>query len=138
MRHLIEKGHLKEAAAFVPRCDSNKRVDLYVECGDWRAAGKECKERGDKAKMECGLAFLSHRSSLTEFVSQATTKELPQLLDREGAGPARSWHEMIRTYIVESDTTCSVTRLLMFSERPILRCYDFQMRITQRFSLSPG
>jgi len=23
-----------------------------VDCGDWRAAGKECKERGDKAKME--------------------------------------------------------------------------------------
>jgi len=52
VRHLIEKGHLKEAATFVPRCDSNKRVDLYVDCGDWRAAGKECKERGDKAKME--------------------------------------------------------------------------------------
>jgi len=52
VRHLIEKGHLKEAATFVPRCDSTKRVDLYVDCGDWRAAGKECKERGDKAKME--------------------------------------------------------------------------------------
>jgi len=52
VRHLIEKGHLKDAATFVPRCDSNKRVDLYVDCGDWRAAGKECKERGDKAKME--------------------------------------------------------------------------------------
>ncbi|KAF9652633.1 vacuolar assembling/sorting protein VPS16 [Thelephora ganbajun] len=52
VRHLIERGHLKEAATFVPRCDSHKRVDLYVDCGDWRAAGKECKERGDKAKME--------------------------------------------------------------------------------------
>ena len=29
-----------------------KRVDLYVECGEWRMAGKECKERGDKAKIE--------------------------------------------------------------------------------------
>jgi len=54
VRHLIEKGHLKEAATFIPRCDSNKRVDLYVDCGDWRAAGKECKERGAKAKMEYG------------------------------------------------------------------------------------
>jgi hypothetical protein len=57
VRHLIEKGHLKEAATFVPRCDSNKRVDLYLDCGDWQAAGKECKERGDKAKMEYGFVF---------------------------------------------------------------------------------
>lgn len=55
VRHLVDKDHLKEAATFVPRCDSNKRVDLYLDCGDWRAAGKECKERGDKAKMEYGI-----------------------------------------------------------------------------------
>ena len=59
VRHLIEKGHPKEAVTFVPRCDSNKRVDLYVDCGDWRAAGKECKERGDKAKMEYGSTTCS-------------------------------------------------------------------------------
>lgn len=85
MRHLIEKGHLKEAATFVPRCDSNKRVDLYVDCGDWRAAGKECKERGDKAKMEYDSSPLLCRNSLIGFVYKATPKELPQLLDREGA-----------------------------------------------------
>jgi hypothetical protein len=52
VRHLVEKGHSKHAVAYVSRCDSHKRVDLYVECGEWRMAGKECKERGDKAKME--------------------------------------------------------------------------------------
>ncbi|KAH8084369.1 vacuolar protein sorting-associated protein 16 [Cristinia sonorae] len=52
VRHLVEKGHHKEAASYVPRCDANKRVDLYVECNEWRAAGKECKERGDKARLE--------------------------------------------------------------------------------------
>ncbi|KAK2461284.1 hypothetical protein APHAL10511_006811 [Amanita phalloides] len=52
VRHLVAKGHSKEAIAYVARCDSPKRVDLYVECGDWRMAGKECKERGDKAKLE--------------------------------------------------------------------------------------
>lgn len=52
VHHLVEKGHHKEAATYVPRCDASKRVDLYVECNDWRAAGKECKERGDKAKLE--------------------------------------------------------------------------------------
>lgn len=50
--HLIEKGHNREAASYVPRCDANKRVDLYVRCGEWRMAGKECKDRGDKAKLE--------------------------------------------------------------------------------------
>ncbi|KAF7789677.1 hypothetical protein EIP86_000623 [Pleurotus ostreatoroseus] len=52
VHHLVEKGHLKEAVPYVARCDANKRVDLYVLCGEWRMAGKECKERGDKTKME--------------------------------------------------------------------------------------
>lgn len=52
VRYLLEKGHPKEASSFVERCDASKRVDLYVECGDWRLAGQECKTRGDKAKLE--------------------------------------------------------------------------------------
>jgi hypothetical protein len=52
VRHLVEKGHAKEAIAYIARCDSPKRADLYVECGEWRLAGKECKERGDKTKLE--------------------------------------------------------------------------------------
>ncbi|KAF8493375.1 hypothetical protein F5888DRAFT_1723091 [Russula emetica] len=51
--HLVEKGDaIVEAVNFVQRCDSNKRVDLYVECGEWVMAGKECKERGDHARLE--------------------------------------------------------------------------------------
>jgi hypothetical protein len=53
VRHLVEKSHAKEAVNYVQRCDSNKRVDLYVECGEWVMAGKECKERGDRARLEC-------------------------------------------------------------------------------------
>nr|GAT52933.1 vacuolar protein sorting vps16 [Mycena chlorophos] len=49
---LVAAGHSREAIPYVARCDSPKRADLYVDCGDWRAAGKECKERGDKAKLE--------------------------------------------------------------------------------------
>lgn len=52
VRHLVDKGYAKEAAAYVARCDPNTRVDLYVECGEWRMAGKECKDRGDKVKIE--------------------------------------------------------------------------------------
>jgi hypothetical protein len=52
VRHLVDKGYAKEGVTYVSRCDSPKRVDLYVECGEWRLAGKECKERGDKAKLE--------------------------------------------------------------------------------------
>ena len=58
MRHLVEKGHPKVAVTYVQRCDSSKRIDLYVECGEWVMAGKECKERGDRARLECvSLAF---------------------------------------------------------------------------------
>ncbi|PFH49934.1 hypothetical protein AMATHDRAFT_146515 [Amanita thiersii Skay4041] len=52
VRHLLSKGYNKEATAYVIRCDPPKRADLYAECGDWRLAGKECKERGDKGKLE--------------------------------------------------------------------------------------
>ncbi|KAG2117327.1 Vps16, C-terminal region-domain-containing protein [Suillus discolor] len=52
VKHLVEAGHLKEAASYVMRCDGPKRVGLYVLCEDWRAAGRECKERGDKKGME--------------------------------------------------------------------------------------
>jgi len=52
VHHLVEKGHSKEAVNYVARCDANTRVDLFIECGEWRMAGKECKDRGDKAKME--------------------------------------------------------------------------------------
>jgi hypothetical protein len=61
VRHLVEKGHPKVAVSYVQRCDSNKRIDLYVECGEWVMAGKECKERGDRARLECvSLAFPMH------------------------------------------------------------------------------
>uniref|UniRef100_A0A0W0FT65 Putative vacuolar protein sorting 16 isoform 1 n=1 Tax=Moniliophthora roreri TaxID=221103 RepID=A0A0W0FT65_MONRR len=52
VRHLVEKKHVKEAIPYVARCDPPKRADLYVECDEWRLAGKECKERGDKAKLQ--------------------------------------------------------------------------------------
>ncbi len=52
VRCLVENGHSKEAVPYVARCDSPKRADLYAECNEWRLAGKECKERGDRAKLE--------------------------------------------------------------------------------------
>jgi len=52
VHHLVEKGHSKEAVAYVARCDPPKRADLYAECDEWRMVGKECKDRGDKAKLE--------------------------------------------------------------------------------------
>ena len=52
VKHLIEKGYSKDAVGYVAKCDSPKRADLYAECGEWRLAGQECKNRGDKAKLE--------------------------------------------------------------------------------------
>ena len=43
-----EGGPLKGSGKL--RGDVPKQVDLYVKCGEWRMAGKECKERGDKVK----------------------------------------------------------------------------------------
>ncbi|EJC99299.1 vacuolar protein sorting-associated protein 16 [Fomitiporia mediterranea MF3/22] len=52
VQHLLSKGHTREAVGYVAKCDAGRRVDLYVECGEWRMAAKECKERGDKARLE--------------------------------------------------------------------------------------
>lgn len=86
VRHLIRKGHAKEAANYVPRCDANTRADLYVECGEWRMAGKECKERGDKTKMEyvhrSNIEIPTHRS----LRYQTTAKVMSELFDRPGVG----------------------------------------------------
>ncbi|CAK5269240.1 unnamed protein product [Mycena citricolor] len=52
VRELVAAEFPKEAVQYVARCDSPRRADLYVECGEWRSAGKECKDRGDKPKLE--------------------------------------------------------------------------------------
>ncbi|TDL22763.1 vacuolar protein sorting-associated protein 16 [Rickenella mellea] len=52
VRHLVEKGHGKEASTYVAKCDAPKRADLYADCGEWTMAAKECKDRGDRAKLE--------------------------------------------------------------------------------------
>ena len=50
--HLVSKGFLKQAALYVAKCDAKSRPDLYVKCGEWQQAGRECKERGDKSKLQ--------------------------------------------------------------------------------------
>lgn len=49
---LIASGSPKEAANnYVGRCDSSKRVELFVRCGDWIAAGKECVRKGSRDEL---------------------------------------------------------------------------------------
>lgn len=50
--HLAKNGHKAQAARYVPKCDAKRRVDMYVVCGEWKKAALECKERGDRAKLE--------------------------------------------------------------------------------------
>ena len=52
VEHLLKKGYPRQASGYVGKCDSKKRVDLYVRCGEWKAAGLVCKERNDKAALE--------------------------------------------------------------------------------------
>jgi vacuolar protein sorting-associated protein 16 len=75
VRHLVSKGHGKQAATYVARCDASKRGDLYAACGDYRAAGREFKERGDKA----GLAYV-HHSNDTSLVYLRTFSLFRELI----------------------------------------------------------
>ena len=52
VKYLLSKGHTREAIAYITRCDGPKRVELYVQCGEWRSAAREAKDRGEKAKLE--------------------------------------------------------------------------------------
>ncbi|KAG8797121.1 hypothetical protein FRC16_009196 [Serendipita sp. 398] len=49
VRHLVSKGYGKQAGVYVARCDPAKRGELYLSCGEYRAAGREFKEKGDAA-----------------------------------------------------------------------------------------
>ncbi|KAG8842157.1 hypothetical protein FRB91_004386 [Serendipita sp. 411] len=49
VRHLVSKGYGKQAGTYVARCDPAKRGELYLSCGEYRAAGREFKEKGDAA-----------------------------------------------------------------------------------------
>jgi hypothetical protein len=92
VHHLVQKGHPKEALTYIARCDGPKRADLYVECGEWRMAGKECKERGDKAKLEY-VDSVRLTLSLLNYL-QAVTEVGSQLSDRTGARSASVIYEV--------------------------------------------
>lgn len=77
VRHLVEAGHPREAAAYVVRCDAPKRVDLYVFCGDWRAAGKECRERGDKKTLEYVFSFFYGRFRVFDIDGRGLKRRCP-------------------------------------------------------------
>ncbi|KAG8907134.1 hypothetical protein FRB99_005242 [Tulasnella sp. 403] len=50
--HLVKQGHAKQALPYVAKCDPKSRVDLYVKCGEWKMAAIDCKERGDKTRLD--------------------------------------------------------------------------------------
>lgn len=50
--HLVKSGYKSQAVRYVVKCDVKRRVDMYVLCGEWKKAALECKERGDRAKLE--------------------------------------------------------------------------------------
>lgn len=91
VRHLVEKGYPREAATYVPKCAPAQRADLYVECGDWRAAGKECKERKDKAKLECVIWLSCWFDGLTQFTNN--------LGSSNGSAPTRSLLESLTRFL---------------------------------------
>jgi hypothetical protein len=69
---LIAAGSPKEAALnYIGRCDSSKRVELFVKSGDWIAAGKECLRKGSRDELldlrsRCPNSILA--AQLDEFI----------------------------------------------------------------------
>ena len=81
----------KEAASYVIRCDPPKRVELYVLCENWRAAGRNCKERGNKK----GLKYVL--SSFARQVAddlQNTEEAMSKLIDHTRTGRSDHFDEM--------------------------------------------
>ncbi|CCL98206.1 uncharacterized protein FIBRA_00200 [Fibroporia radiculosa] len=114
VRHLADKGHMKEAASYVPRCDAHKRVDLYVVCSEWRMAAKECKDRGDKAKLECVSVYatkevvseFSHRERVGAGGGFYEIASVPARGLPPAAAPTVSWYTVPRAGII---THCCIT-----------------------------
>jgi hypothetical protein len=97
VRALLARGLPREATAFVPRCDPPRRAALYVDCGDWRAAGRECKERGDRARLECVPAAAPRppRAIRADGRAQGVAADVPEHADRARAGSDSRYHEMM-------------------------------------------
>jgi len=94
VRHLVTAGHLKEAASYVIRCDAPKRVELYVLCEDWRAAGRECKERGDKKGLEYVFFVLAVNWGVVLILAQSFEKTMSKLVDRTRTGYSKRLDEV--------------------------------------------
>jgi hypothetical protein len=93
VHHLVAQGLAREAAAFVPRCEPAARADLYVACGDWRAAGRECKDRGDRARLECVPSSTATVLSAADERAQGAPADVPEHADCARAGSDSCFNE---------------------------------------------
>ncbi|KAG8824734.1 hypothetical protein FRC17_009032 [Serendipita sp. 399] len=76
VRHLVGKGYGKQAVIYVAKCDPAKRGELYLSCGEYRAAAKEFSERGDRAGLSFSLIKLdSCPSRLQGFILSLNFRE---------------------------------------------------------------
>ena len=76
------------------RCDAPKRVELYVLCEDWRAAGRECKERGDKKGLEYVFLDLGVTLRIVLTPAQSTEATVSKLVDRSRTGYSKRLDEV--------------------------------------------
>lgn len=80
VHHLLEKGQRREAASYVSRCDASRRVDLYIECGDWKLAGKECKEQRNKGRLEYVLLVVLVDGIMYQFNFRQLKRTCPDAM----------------------------------------------------------
>lgn len=51
VEQLLATGNLRQATAYVNRCEQRNRIELFVKCGEWVEAGREAARRQDRGKV---------------------------------------------------------------------------------------
>ncbi|GAA5824145.1 hypothetical protein JCM11251_001539 [Rhodosporidiobolus azoricus] len=51
VEELVKAGAHREAVKYVEKCEGRNRVELYVRCGEWEKAGRECVRRAERGKL---------------------------------------------------------------------------------------
>jgi hypothetical protein len=93
VEHLRLNGMLRQAVSYIPKCESRNRVELFVRCSEWKMAGDEAKQRGDRSKL---LSVpLSFREARIESFHQRIKTKMPEQLHSGRVGHphrgARCW-----------------------------------------------
>ncbi|GAA6027171.1 hypothetical protein JCM8097_002452 [Rhodosporidiobolus ruineniae] len=75
---LVKAGAPRQAGQYVDRCEGRNRAELWVRCGEWEAAGRECVRRGERGKL------IELKSRAPNNVIHAQLEEMVQEMNQAG------------------------------------------------------